>query len=50
MPSRREMYVGADIIPNDVCPSLFRQINTLKWSSENKMEDFIMSEAELEQN
>lgn len=23
MPSRREEFIGSDIIPNDVCPSLF---------------------------
>lgn len=42
------MYVGADIIPNDVCPSLFRQIKTLRWSAENKMEDFTMGDADLD--
>ena len=47
IPSRRELYLGVDIIPNDVCPSLFDQINTLKWSAENKMEDFEIGEGDL---
>jgi len=33
-PSDRASYIGVDIIPNDVCPSLFHQITPVRFSSE----------------
>ena len=33
-------YVGVDTIPNDVCPSLFFQIPSLRFTQETKLSDY----------
>ena len=35
MPQDQADYIGLDIIPNDVCPSLFHQISVLRHNEEN---------------
>ena len=39
-PTMREDYVGVDIIPNDVCPSLFDQISTVRFDARNELDTF----------
>ena len=39
-PKRRDLYVGVDIIPNDVCPSLFDQISSLRFDDNNKLANY----------
>ena len=39
-PTIRDEYVGIDIIPNDVCPSLFNQISTVRFDSRNEIKTF----------
>lgn len=45
-PEHREDYIGVDIIPNDVCPSLFRQSRLLTLDGSVKV-DTIDLESEL---
>ena len=35
MPQDEADYIGLDIIPNDVCPSLFHQISVMRHNEEN---------------
>ena len=39
-PKRRDLYIGVDIIPNDVCPSLFDQISSLRFDENNKLANY----------
>ena len=34
MPEPRTLYIGKDIIPNDVCPSIFDQVSAMRFRSE----------------
>jgi hypothetical protein len=36
----RQLYVGTDVIPNDVCPSLFMSISSNKFDANNKLQTF----------
>ena len=47
MPEERKRYIGKDIIPNDVCPSIFEQVSVMRFHSEpDEKEDVAMTRIE----
>lgn len=39
-PGERPSHLGIDIIPNDVCPSVFAQIPALRFNGANRLQDY----------
>ena len=44
LPEQRTTYIGTDIIPNDVCPSLFNQITTMRFEEDTVIETITFSD------